>query len=477
MTSGSVATHGSTSERSLIACLSFAALTGAIVAGLGSPIVYEVSLTRDISIPDAQWTLIVTLLVGVVCTPILSRLADGRLRRGLLIGALLTVAGGSLLALVPHFGALLGARSLQGFGYAMVPLTVSIAREQLSGPVLARTLGVLSTSVAVGVGLGNPAIGLCVKLGDYRTPFVLAMVVAASAAWWVWRRVPVSDGEIGEVGVDVPGAVLLAGGLATSLLALARGNVWGWTSTPVLVLGPLGLALIALWVVVELRVRNPLVDLRLACARGVLGVNVAAFLLGIGVFGGVAIVILVVQRPDDGIGLGHSVFVTGLLMLPMALASLLCPPLARRLAIRIGFRAVLALGSVLVASSFAYFALLHDNVWQIAVMMLLMGMGIGIAYSVMPALIVARTPPDRTASATGVNQVVRLMGGSVGAAMSAAVLAAHTRVGQRQPLEAGYVDAAVIAAVGALLAAIVAWVLTPSRDVDVASVDSHMTAE
>jgi hypothetical protein len=70
-----------TSERSLIACLSFAALTGAIVAGLGSPIIYEVSVTRDVSIADAQWGLIATLIVGAVCTPVLSRLADGRLRR------------------------------------------------------------------------------------------------------------------------------------------------------------------------------------------------------------------------------------------------------------------------------------------------------------------------------------------------------------------------------------------------------------
>ena len=85
------------------------------------------------------------------------------------------------------------------------------------------------------------------------------------------------------------------------------------------------------------------------------------------------------------------------------------------------------------AAAFGTFALLHDRTWHIALMMAVMGVGIGVAYSVMPALIVARTPVGRTASATGVNQVLRLMGGAVGAAVVTAVLAAHTPVGAAQP--------------------------------------------
>jgi MFS family permease len=467
-----------TSERQLIACLSFAALTGAIVAGLGSPIIYEVSVTRDVSIADAQWGLIVTLIVGAVCTPVLSRLADGRLRRSLLVGALLVVAFGSLLALVPTFGSLMAARSLQGFGYAMVPLTVSIAREQLEGAVLARTLGVLSTSVAVGVGLGNPAIGLCFLVADYRLAFLLAAAVSGAAAWWVWRRVPSSSDHVTGVRVDLPGALLLGAGLTASLLAIARGNLWGWGSTRVLVLAVAGAALLAAWVLLELRLPEPLIDLRLATVHGVLGVNLAAFLLGMGIFGGVSVVVLVAQSPTDtGFGLGHSVFVYGLLMMPLALASLVGPGVARALAHRTGFRAVLTVGSVMVVTSFAFFALWHSHVIHILVMMLLLGIGIGLAYSVMPALIVARTPGDRVASATGVNQVLRLLGGAFGAALIAMVLAAYTPAGASGPRETGIVVATLVSCGGALVAAAVAWALLPRRDVQLAGVDSHITAE
>lgn len=450
-------------QRSLVACLAFAAMTGAVVAGLGSPIVLEVSVERHVSIAAAQWTLIITLLVGVVATPVVSRVADGPWRRRMLIGALLVTATGCLVgALVPTFAGLLGGRALQGFGYAMVPLTVSLAREHLSGAVLHRTLGVLSTSIAVGVGVGNPVMGLCVLLVDYRAAFGFAFLVSAAGAAWVWRRVPRTPGETHRIAVDVPGALLLGAGLGCSLLALARGQVWGWSSTPVLGLGVSGLALLVAWVVVELRVAEPLVDLRLTCARGVLGVNLAAVLLGVAVFGGVAVVLLLVQRPvENGLGFGYSVFVTGLLMLPMAVASLVSPPVARWLAERTDMRYVLPLGSILVAASFGTFAVAHDRTWQIALMMGLMGVGIGVAYSVMPAIIVARTPGARTASATGINQVLRLMGGSVGAAFVTAILAGHTLAGSLNPEESGYREGALFAAGAGLLAAVVGYLLVP----------------
>ncbi len=457
-------------------------MTGSVVAGLGSPIVLEVSVERDVSIAAAQWTLIITLLVGVVVTPVLSRLADGVRRRGVLVAALaVTAAGCALGALVPTFSGLLAGRALQGFGYAMVPLTVSIAREHLHGLALYRTLAILSTSIAVGVGVGNPVMGLCVKFYDYRAAFAFAFLVSAAGGIWVWRRVPAgtvpeSAARVPPARFDVPGAVLLGAGLGSTLLAIARGQVWGWTSWQVLLLGLGGLALLLAWTVVELRVPEPLVDLRLSCARGVLGVNLAAVLLGVAVFGGVAVVILLVQRPvQDGVGLGQSVFVTGLLMLPMALASLFSPPVARWLEARTDMRYILPLGAVVVAASFGTFAILHDSLWQIALMMGLMGTGIGVAYSAMPALIIARTPAGRTASATGVNQVLRLMGGSVGAAAVTAVLAAYTPTEMLNPVEDGYVAGALLAAGTGLVAAVMGYVLVPAGVRPAAARDDVLT--
>ncbi|MET8052909.1 MFS transporter [Streptosporangium sp. NPDC005286] len=456
------------SQAALVACLSYAALIGSVVAGLGSPIVPEVAKDRGVSIESAQWTLTITLLIGVVGTPVLSRLADGHLRRWVLIGALAAVGAGGLVgAAVPTFPGLLAGRALQGFGYAMVPLTVSIARQYLVGVKLHRTLAVLSTSIAVGVGLGNPVMGLCVLFFDYRAAFLFAMVVSFVGAVWVWWCVPAGSRASTTIRVDVPGAILLGVGLGASLLAVARGQTWGWTSVQVVGLGVLGLVTLAAWVLVELRHRAPLVDLRLACARGVLGVNLAAVLLGVAVFGGAAVMVLLIQQPTThGLGLGYSVFVNGLLMLPMSIATLLSPPVARALARWTGVRSVLPVGSLAVAAAFGTFAVAHRVIWHIVVSMALLGVGIGVAYSVMPALIVARTPDGRTASATGINQVLRLMGGSVGAAAVASVLAGHIPAGELNPDETGYVLGAALATGAAVLAAVVGYVLVTATPKD-----------
>ena len=129
------------------------------MAGLGNPIILEVSTERDVSLAAAQWTLIITLIVGaVVARRCVSRhrrrpaapAGAGR-RRWLVVARAASLIG----AVVPTFAGLLAARALQGLGYAMVPLTVAIAREWLTGSVLARTLGVLSTSIASASGSGT----------------------------------------------------------------------------------------------------------------------------------------------------------------------------------------------------------------------------------------------------------------------------------------------------------------------------------
>jgi MFS family permease len=454
--------------RALVPALAFAALTGAVVAGLGSPIVLEVAHQTGVSIEAAQWTLTIALVIGVVATPVLSRLGDGHRTRSVLVGSLLGVGVGSAVAaLVPSFSGLLVGRALQGLGYAMVPLTVAIARVHLTGRRLAGTLAVLSTSVAVGVGLGNPVMGLVVLVANYRAAFLIALVVAVAGAVWVWRVVPTQRPGDAPVRLDVGGASLLGVGLASTLLAVAKGQSWGWTSPGVVGLGAVGIVALAGWVWVELTHRSPLVDLRLACARGVLGVNLAAVLLGFSVFGGVAAMILLIERPTtDGIGLGHSVFVNGLLMIPMSVATLLSPPVSRWVIRHTGMRFVLPAGSLATAAAFAVFAVAHTATWHIVVAMTLMGFGIGVAYAVMPLLIIERTPPARTASATGINQVLRLMGGSVGAAVVAAVLAAHVPPGHLNPDESGYVAAAVVAVALGLVAAVVAYVMVPADDAD-----------
>ncbi len=330
--------------------------------------------------------------------------------------------------------------------------------------MLRRTLALLSISIAVGAGLANPMTGLFVQYLDYRAAFLFGAVLTAVAAIVTLRVVPLSMRAPPRLGVDVAGALFLGGGLGAALLAISRGAAWGWASATITGLFVVGAVLLAAWAMVELRAATPLVDLRLACSPALLGVNLTALGTGAAVFGGMSLVYRVVQAPASAPGgLGQSLLVAGLLMLPMSAGSLLAPSLTRRLSSVVSVRVVLVVGSALVAAAYLFFAGLHDELWQITVVTFVAGIGIGVTYSVMPAVIVARTPPARTASAMGVNTVLRITGGAIGSALMAAVQAAWTPPGEDFPAEAGYVVAALLAAGLCGVAALISVTLVVDR--------------
>ena len=122
---------------------------------------------------------------------------------------------------------------------------------------------------------------------------------------------------------------------------------------------------------------------------------------------------------------------------------------------------MLPIGTLSCALGFGTFARWHHTELEVLLMMGLMGLGVGITYSILPSLVVARVPMQRTASATGVNQVLRLLGGAVGSAGLAAVLAAHTDGTSGLPAESGYVTASLLAAGVSLVAAPLSYWLVP----------------
>lgn len=435
------------SERRLVAALVFAALSGATVSGFGNPLIPEVSRSEGVSLEAAQWVLTITLVAGAVLTPIVSRLGDGARQRRVLVGALLAIAIGSMVAAaVGTFAGLLVGRSLQALGYALVPLTIGVAGVHLTGERRRRTFAWLSLSVAIGAGLANPLIGLAVLWADYRVAFGVAAAVAGLAALLVWRVLP-SPVPAAPLGVDVTGAALLALALGSGLLAVSRGATWGWTSPTVLGLAAASFVAGSAWVLVELRVGVPLVDVRLAAHPTLLGVNVSALCTGAAVFGGMSLVYRVVQTPASAPdGLGQPLFVAGLLLLPMSVGSLLAPALTRRLARVLSPRLVLVAASSTIAAAYGLFAWTHETVTEVALVTFMAGVGIGVAYSVMPALIVAAAPSERTTSATGLNTVLRITGGAIGGAVIAAVLAAWTPSGTPYPDRGGILAAALLSA-------------------------------
>lgn len=416
-----------TRDRWQLTALAAVITVTAIVSSLGAPLVPRIAETYDVTVLSAQWSLTATLVVGAVVTPILGRLGSGRLRRPTILGGLVVVLLGTVLSALPlGFGALVAGRALQGVGLALVPLALAVARDAWTGRTLTTRLSLLSVTTVAGAGLGYPVTSLVAGVAGVAGAYVFGAVLVAATTLLAARFLP-PDGAGDTQRVDLVGAVLLAGGTIAVLLGITEGEHEGWAATPTLGLIGGGLALTLLWVGWTLRAErrggHPLVDLALATRPGVVGPHVVTFALGLGMYGLLALVVLVVQADGSaGYGLGYGVAAAGLVLVPYSLLSVGGSQLARRVARRWTPALLLPVGCTVFAAAMALLALAHDSLLLVLVAMAVGGLGSGFTFSSLPGLIVPHVPQAETGSALAFNQLLRYLGFSVGSASSVALL-------------------------------------------------------
>jgi MFS family permease len=450
-------------QAALVPVLIFTTTVVAVISSLGAPLLPSISDHLHVTLSTAQWSLTATLVVGAISAPIMGRLGDGPHRRQAMIGGLAAVTlGGVIAALASSMVLLVAGRALQGIGLGLVPLTMAAARDHLPRERVHPTIALLSVAVAAGVGVGYPISGGIADLWGLSAAFWFGVVVSGLALLCVVAVVPSSAHRVGAR-LDVPGILLLTAGLVALLLAIADGQGWGWSSAAVLALLAGAVVALTAWVVQQLHARAPLVELRLLRHPAVLTGDACAVVLGVAMYMYLSGVTEYVQAPSStGYGLSASVVVAGLCLVPLSIASFAASRALPWLTKTVGVRSLLPLGSLTVAASGAFFALFHTSLWQAFVMMALLGVGIGSTSAAIPGLIVRAVPDSETGSAMGFYQVVRYIGFSLGSALTASILASHTRSGQHLPSEGGYTLVFWIGVVICLGAAILAWVL-PAR--------------
>lgn len=438
--------HGATwRERLLVPELVAIGLAVAVVSSLGSPMVPTVADDYDVSLGTAQWGLTAALLAGAVVTPVLGRLADGRYRRQVIVAALGTItAGGAAAALPLGFGALLAGRTLQGVGLGLMPMAMAVARDHLPAERGTRTVAALSVTTATGVGIGYPISGFLVDTVGLRATFAVSAAVTGLVMLGATLSVPASDHRTQEP-VDLRGAAALAVGVSALVVALSELPTWGAVSLPFAALVALAATALAVFVRRTLAARHPLVDLRSLSVPSVRVAHTVAVLAGVGMYFLFSLAIRYVQTPvSTGYGQGRTVLAAGLILAPFSVASLAVNRLTGVIRRRMDGRWLMPLGCGAFAAAMVAFGSARSEVWQLVVVMVLAGVGVGTVFAAMPQMIVAAVPASETGSALGFNQVLRTVGSSIGSAASAAVLAANTSPGARFPLDRGYTVSAII---------------------------------
>jgi predicted MFS family arabinose efflux permease len=369
----------------------------------------------------------------------------------------LVLVGSVLAATAYDFGQLIAGRALQGFAYGVIPMVTATARAHLPRERLRTTIAALSVTTVTGAGLSFPLTGLIVQVSDYHIAFWAAVLLIAAALVAVLMTVPATPalaGSRSRNGLDWLGATLLAGALSCLLVAVSEGGPWGWSSGRVLGLVGAAAGLAAVWTWHELRTDRPLVDLRGLRNPLVWLANLAALCIGAVWFAGSPAVSQLLQTPvAAGYGFGLSLLAAGLALLPTSLGSQVASRLVTLLRRRFAVRLLLPVGPLLIGVNMAALAVWHDHLRFVLVALALLGLAIGAAYVVMPAMVLAAVPPDQTGSAVALNQVLRIVGGSVGSAATGAALIAATPEGAILPAESGYTAVFAGSAVGSLLLA------------------------
>src|SRR4051812_19537062 len=303
-----------------------------------SPALPEIQREYGADPASAAWILTGYLLAASVATPIVGKLGDLFGRGRVLTLVLITFAAGSAVcALAPSLGVLVLGRLIQGVGGGIFPLAFGIIRETFPPERVATAIGGISATFGIGGGVGLVIAGIIVEALDASWLFWLGLM-ALPAAFAIWRYVPKEETRP-DAKIDWLGAGLLSIALASLLYGLSKANAWGWGDTRVLALTFGGLAVAAVWVWVETKMDQPLVDMKVLRRRAVLMTNITAVLVGFSMFASFLLIPQLAQTPERfGYGFSASVTGSGLLMLPSTMVMLVAGPWAGRIAIRHGSR-------------------------------------------------------------------------------------------------------------------------------------------
>ncbi len=303
-----------------------------------------------------------------------------------------------------------------------------------------------------------PTAALLAENFNWHTLFWLSAALGVIVFALVLRFVPESAVRSGGR-FDVPGGLGLSIGLISLLLAISQGADWGWTGGRTLGLFALGVVALLAWGWWERRTSEPLVDLRTTARPQVLLTNLASMVFGFAMFAMSLVLPQLLQMPKaTGFGLGQSMLASGLVMGPSGLVMLIAAPFSAKISKTRGPKVTLMLGALVVAAGYGVGSVLMSSVWQLVLVSLLIGAGIGLAYGAMPALIMSAVPVSETAAANSFNTLMRSIGTSVSSAVAGVILANLTISlgGYTLPSQSGFRVVLLIGAGAALTALAIA---------------------
>ena len=378
----------------------------------------------DTSIGDVFWVVLIYILVSIGLALTVGRLGDIYGRKRLYVSgfALYTLAS-VLAAVAGSLPELLGARVVQGVGSAVIAAN-SVAMIVATFPAAqrGRGLGILTATVGAGLAAGPVVGGLLIETLDWRAIFWIRAPLGLVGALLAWRLLVDNSASERPRGIDLRGSILLFCLLGALVLAINRGETWGWSSAAIIGLFVASPALTLVFYHVERRAASPVIDLE--------HFKLPTFVVGVAgaILHFMSLAAVVILIPFYLIEVrGFDTFEAGVISAAFPATMLIVSPFAGALADRIRPRLVTTAGLLIGAGALIWFTTVSSDTPVIGVVLRLMLVGVGSAFFYSPNLLIimSRITPKRLGTASASGTAARTIGQSTGVAIAGALFSAQ----------------------------------------------------
>lgn len=453
----------------LLAMTQFVVVIDASIVNVALP---SIGAALDFSQNDLSWVVNSYTLTFGGFLLLGGRLADYLGRRrvfmvGMALFAVASLAGG----FAQNETWLIAARAVQGLGAAIAsPAALAIITTTFpEGQERNKALGIWGAVAGAGGAAGVLLGGVLTEWAGWEWVLFVNVPIGAAIVWLAPRLLAESTAEEeSDRTLDIPGAVTVSAGSALLVYAMVDAINVGWGSAETIWRLVGAGALLAAFVVIELRTRKPLIPFSIFRKRTLRGANLVGVLIGMSLFSMFFLITLYLQQV-----LGDSALEAGLSYLPLAIAIILAAGAASALVTKLGFKNVLIMGMVFVAVALAWFSRIDpDGSFGVDVLGPSILAGVGLGFSFVPVTIAAVTGIEahEAGLASGLINTAQQVGGALGLAILATIANATTKdafqAGADAPtaLTDGFADAFTVGAGFAVAGAILAALLISGRD-------------
>ncbi|BBL45466.1 putative multidrug resistance protein MdtD [Nanobdella aerobiophila] len=384
------------------------------------PALYTIQKDFGVSSNLAGWVTTSYMIVGAAASPIMGKLADVYGKKKLYLLAILFYnIAVSLAGFSPNIYFLIFARAIQGLGFAVFPIAISIIADLYSKERLAYAQGILSATLGIGPALGLLLGSYIVEYLGWQAAFHTAAILSAILLILSFKYLPITGKKVRE-SIDYFGSIILSISVGLFLVYLTLGSQYGWFNLSIIYLFT-SILLIILFILYEKRIKEPLLKLEYFKIKNFAAANI------IGIFSGIAMFSLFIfftyysQIPKPE-GLGLSIIESGNIMSPISLGMLFFGPIIGKILPKRGPKPVIFLGILLSIISFILLIINRGTIIDLLFDGIFMSVGLSSLLIPIVNMVSISLPAEYRTTGLGLNTLLRSLGSAIGPILSTTLM-------------------------------------------------------